>query len=67
LAAASPKVDGIPVRSCKLAIGDLDVGNQHRGVGNSGDPHPVQAAWIAHQVAQCGYRQSGQIMQVVFF
>jgi len=29
-------------------------------------PHPVQAAWIEHQVAQCGYCQSGQIMQAVY-
>jgi isoquinoline 1-oxidoreductase alpha subunit len=33
------------------------------GLGTPDAPHPVQSAWIAHQVAQCGYCQSGQIMQ----
>ena len=35
------------------------------GLGTVQDPHPVQAAWIEHQVAQCGYCQSGQIMSAV--
>jgi isoquinoline 1-oxidoreductase alpha subunit len=33
------------------------------GLGTPGALHAVQAAWIDHQVAQCGYCQSGQIMQ----
>jgi isoquinoline 1-oxidoreductase alpha subunit len=33
------------------------------GLGRPGALHAVQAAWIAHQVAQCGYCQSGQMMQ----
>jgi isoquinoline 1-oxidoreductase alpha subunit len=33
------------------------------GLGTPAAPHPVQAAWIERQVVQCGYCQSGQIMQ----
>jgi len=32
------------------------------GLGSAGAPHPLQTAWIAHQVPQCGYCQSGQLM-----
>ena len=35
------------------------------GLGTPEKPHPVQAAWIEHQVPQCGYCQSGQIMAAV--
>ena len=34
----------------------------HRGPGHAGEPHPLQAAWIAEQVPQCGYCQSGMLM-----
>ena len=33
-----------------------------RALGESGAPHPLQAAWVAHQVPQCGYCQSGLLM-----
>jgi isoquinoline 1-oxidoreductase alpha subunit len=57
-------IDGQAVRSCQVAIGDLsgDV-TTIEGLGTPETLHAVQEAWIEHQVAQCGYCQSGQIMQ----
>ena len=60
-------VDGLAVRSCQTALGDvagLSV-NTIEGIGAVGALHAVQAAWVELQVAQCGYCQSGQIMQAV--
>ena len=52
-----------PVRSCQLPVSA--VGNQPittiEGLSEKGD-HPVQKAWLEHDVAQCGYCQTGQIM-----
>lgn len=66
--ACTVHVDGVAVRSCQLAIGDLD--GEVTTIEGLGDPrflHHVQAAWVEHQVAQCGYCQSGQIMQAASF
>ncbi|MDF1698546.1 MAG: (2Fe-2S)-binding protein [Saprospiraceae bacterium] len=56
-------LDGNAMRSCILPIDK--VGNQKittiEGLSNHGD-HPLQKAWIEHDVPQCGYCQSGQIM-----
>ncbi len=62
--ACTVHVDGMAVRSCQLPVGDLegDV-TTIEGLGTPESLHAVQAAWVAHQVAQCGYCQSGQIMQ----
>ncbi len=62
--ACTVHVDGFAVRSCQLAIGDLqgDV-TTIEGLGTPDNLHAVQEAWIEQQVAQCGYCQSGQIMQ----
>ncbi len=63
--ACTVHVDGVAVRSCQTALGDvagLSV-TTIEGLGSSGALHAVQAAWVAAQVAQCGYCQSGQIMQ----
>ena len=66
--ACTVHVDGIAVRSCQLALGDVDGDvTTIEGLGTPENPHPVQAAWIAHEVAQCGYCQSGQIMQAASF
>lgn len=58
----------IAVRSCQLPIST--VGNQAittiEGLSELGD-HPVQAAWLEHDVPQCGYCQAGQIMNAVAF
>ncbi|REE80832.1 isoquinoline 1-oxidoreductase alpha subunit [Lutibacter oceani] len=57
-------VENIAVRSCQYPVSL--VGNQKittiEGLSENGD-HPVQKAWIEEDVAQCGYCQSGQIMQ----
>ena len=67
--ACTVHVDGTAVRSCQLAIGDLAGGEVTtiEGLGEPESLHVVQQAWIEHQVAQCGYCQSGQIMQAASF
>ena len=62
--ACTVHVNGEAVRSCQTAVGDV-VGKKVttiEGLSAKGD-HPLQKAWIAEQVPQCGYCQSGQIMQ----
>ena len=57
-------LDGMAVRSCALpisSIGDQEI-TTIEGLSKDGD-HPVQKAWLKHDVPQCGYCQSGQIMQ----
>ena len=62
--ACTVHVNGAAVRSCQLAVGDLNGEVQTiEGLGNPDTMHAVQEAWVEHQVAQCGYCQSGQIMQ----
>jgi isoquinoline 1-oxidoreductase alpha subunit len=62
--ACTVHVEGVAVRSCQVALGDVwGPVTTIEGLGTPDAPHPVQAAWIAEQVAQCGYCQSGQIMQ----
>ena len=58
-------LDGEAVRSCQVPVADLEGANVTtiEGLGTPDEPHPVQRAWIEAQVAQCGYCQSGQIMQ----
>jgi isoquinoline 1-oxidoreductase alpha subunit len=57
-------VDGAAVRSCQLALADA-AGEitTIEGLGQPGALAPLQEAWVRHQVAQCGYCQSGQILQ----
>jgi isoquinoline 1-oxidoreductase subunit alpha len=62
--ACTVQVNGAAVRSCTFAIGDLDGEvTTIEGLGNPDDLAVIQQAWVKHQVAQCGYCQSGQIMQ----
>ncbi|MGB7318370.1 MAG: (2Fe-2S)-binding protein [Planktotalea sp.] len=57
-------IDGVAVRSCQTALSDVEGSvTTIEGLGTPDTLHALQAAWIAHQVAQCGYCQSGQIMQ----
>lgn len=57
-------IDGEAVRSCQVALADVwGPITTIEGLGTPAAPHPLQAAWVRHQVAQCGYCQSGQIMQ----
>jgi isoquinoline 1-oxidoreductase alpha subunit len=62
--ACTVHVDGRAVRSCQIAVSqvaDKKV-TTIEGLAPNGD-HPLQRAWIAEQVPQCGYCQSGQIMR----
>ena len=59
-------LDGVAVRSCQLPVsssGDKAI-TTIEGLSEAGD-HPVQKAWIEHDVPQCGYCQAGQIMTAV--
>jgi nicotinate dehydrogenase subunit A len=62
--ACTVHLDGRPVRSCMLPIAEA---SGHRittieGLGSPEKPHPVQAAFIAEQAAQCGYCTNGMVM-----
>ena len=62
--ACTVHVNGEAVRSCQTSVSDA-LGKKIttiEGLSAKGD-HPLQKAWIAEQVPQCGYCQSGQIMQ----
>ncbi len=59
-------LDGVAVRSCSLpvsAAADAEI-TTIEGISENGD-HPVQKAWLEHDVPQCGYCQAGQIMTAV--
>ena len=62
--ACTVHVDGEAVRSCQVAASDVEGKSVTTIEGLSPDStHPLQIAWVAEQVPQCGYCQSGQIMQ----
>ncbi|MEM1274525.1 MAG: (2Fe-2S)-binding protein [Pseudomonadota bacterium] len=65
--ACTVHVDGVAMRSCQMLAGDLEGADitTIEGLTAANVQHAVQTAWIEHQVAQCGYCQSGQIMQAV--
>jgi len=66
--ACTVHIDGQPMRSCSVPIASLDGASITTIEGLSPDgKHPVQQAWIAEDVPQCGYCQSGQIMAVAAF
>lgn len=59
-------IDGEPVRSCTLPVGAVKGAvTTIEGLSDGDALHPVQQAWLEHQVAQCGYCQAGQIMSAV--
>jgi isoquinoline 1-oxidoreductase alpha subunit len=64
--ACTVHLDGAATRSCSVPI--ESVGAQHittiEGLAPLATPHPIQQAWIAAQIPQCGYCQSGMIMAV---
>ncbi|MEM1072972.1 MAG: (2Fe-2S)-binding protein [Pseudomonadota bacterium] len=65
--ACTVHLDGTAVRSCQIDAASAE-GSEITTIEGIGTPevlHAVQAAWVQHQVAQCGYCQSGQIMQAV--
>ncbi len=62
--ACTVQIDGEAVRSCQVPLGDVwGAVTTIEGLGTPASLHALQQAWIDHQVAQCGYCQSGQIMQ----
>jgi len=66
--ACTVHIDGVAMRSCSVPIARLEGASITTIEGLSPDGrHPVQQAWIAEDVPQCGYCQSGQIMATVAF
>ncbi len=64
--ACSVHIDGAVMRSCSIPVGSIAGSKITTIEGISADnSHPVQVAWLAHEVPQCGYCQSGQIMAAV--
>ncbi|MBR9764588.1 MAG: (2Fe-2S)-binding protein [Rhodobacteraceae bacterium] len=63
--ACTVHLDGQAVRSCQVQAQELQGAEVQtiEGLGTPATLHAVQAAWVEQQVAQCGYCQSGQIMQ----
>ena len=62
--ACTVHVDDVPMRSCSVRVADV-AGLSIRtieGLAGNTQLHPLQQTWIEHDVAQCGYCQSGQIM-----
>lgn len=64
--ACTVNVDGKAVRSCSTPVSSLEDKSivTIEGLSENAD-HPVQRAWIEHDVPQCGYCQAGQIMNAV--
>ena len=62
--ACTVQVDGLAVRSCVTPLASV-LGKRIatiEALGNAAQPHALQTAWLAHQVPQCGYCQSGMLM-----
>jgi isoquinoline 1-oxidoreductase alpha subunit len=62
--ACTVHLDGKPVKSCVVPL-SAAAGTRITTIEGLGGEHPVQRAWIEEQVPQCGYCQSGQVMQAV--
>ena len=65
--ACTVHLDGVPVRSCQTtlsAVGAKEI-STIESVSSTSVGRKIQAAWIQHDVPQCGYCQSGQIMSAV--
>jgi isoquinoline 1-oxidoreductase subunit alpha len=64
--ACTVHVDGKALRSCSVPVVAVDGAavTTIEGLAPQGGLHPVQQAWLDHQVPQCGYCQSGMIMAV---
>jgi isoquinoline 1-oxidoreductase alpha subunit len=65
--ACTVHIDGAAVRSCSLPVsaGEGKQITTIEGLSKNGVLHPVQKAWLEHDVPQCGYCQTGMIMAVV--
>jgi isoquinoline 1-oxidoreductase alpha subunit len=61
--ACTVHMDGVAVRSCVLPVSAVNGAvTTIEGLADGGNLHPLQTAWIDHDVPQCGYCQAGQIM-----
>ena len=62
-------IDGNAARSCMTPVASLAgrAVTTIEGLADRAEMHPVQSAWIEHDVPQCGYCQAGQIMTAVAF
>lgn len=61
--ACTVHIDGVAVRSCVLPVSSVTgLVTTIEGLAQGEDLHPLQSAWIEHDVPQCGYCQAGQIM-----
>jgi isoquinoline 1-oxidoreductase alpha subunit len=66
--ACTVHVDGVARRSCSLPVGDVEGEVSTVNAEGAGDiMNSVRAAWVEHQVAQCGFCQTGQIMNAAAF
>ena len=69
--ACTSHINGKAFNPCSVRVGDLDVDDEITTIegladtADGDDLHPMQQAWIDHDVAQCGYCQPGQIMAAV--
>ena len=65
--ACTVHLDGVATRSCQVPAGTVGEAKitTIEGLSTDGLSHPVQIAWLHHDVPQCGYCQSGQIMAAV--
>lgn len=64
--ACTVHLDGSPIRSCVTPVREVEAREVTTIEGLGAETlHPVQAAWVAQGVPQCGYCQSGQIMSAV--
>lgn len=57
-------LDGVAFRSCQIGVGDVGARKVTtiEGLSPNGD-HPLQKAWVEHDVSQCGYCQTGKIIE----
>jgi len=67
--ACTVHINGQPMRSCSVPIGRLNGASitTIEALAQNGKLHPVQQAWVEHDVPQCGYCQSGMIMATAAF
>jgi len=67
--ACTVHINGQPMRSCSVPIGRLNGASitTIEALAQNGKLHPVQQAWVDHDVPQCGYCQSGMIMATAAF
>ena len=59
--ACTVHLDGQPIRSCQTPVGTIGAA-KITTIEGLGGAHPLQTTWVKHDVPQCGYCQSGQIM-----